>query len=248
MTVEPIEKPEYKRELIKLQIQLVMLQKHIIESGKKALVIFEGRDASGKDGTIKRLTAHASPRDTRVVALGKPRQRDVKGWYFQRYVPHLPIGGELVYFNRSWYNRAGVEPVMGYCSEEEYEEFMATVVEFERLLTKSGFLMLKYYLDISKEEQQSRLESRRNSLLKQWKISEVDKAALERWDAYTFYKDAMLQRTHSSECPWRIVQADDKRQARLNVMRDILVNLGYPDLKAAVDPPLREVVAPWESS
>lgn len=240
-----IEKPEYKRELIKLQTQLVMLQKHIIDSGMKVLVLFEGRDASGKDGTIKRLVAHASPRDTRVVALGKPRQRDVKGWYFQRYVPHLPIGGELVYFNRSWYNRAGVEKVMGYCSDDEYEEFMATVGEFENLLLKSGFQLLKYYLDISKDEQCRRLQSRRNSLLKQWKISEVDKVALERWDAYSYYRDEMFRRTHDRENPWLVVQADNKRLARLNVMRDILSRLAPPEVREAVDQPDPAIVSAY---
>lgn len=239
-------KKEYKRELIKLQIQLVMLQKHIIDTGKKVLILFEGRDASGKDGTIKRLTAHASPRDTRIVALGKPKQREAKGWYFQRYVPHLPIGGELVYFNRSWYNRAGVEMVMGYCGDDEYEEFMATVGEFEQLLIKSGFHLLKYYLDISKDVQRQRLESRRNSLLKQWKISEVDNVALERWEAYSHYRDEMFRRTHCSDNPWLVVQANNKRLARLNVMRDILSRLASPELKDAVDQPDPAIVSPYQ--
>lgn len=239
-------KQEYKQELIKLQIQLVMLQKNIIETDKKVIVLFEGRDASGKDGTIKRLVAHASPRDTRVVALGKPRQRDVKAWYFQRYVPHLPVGGELVYFNRSWYNRAGVEKVMGYCSDEEYEEFMATVGEFEKLLLKSGFQLLKYYLDISKEEQRRRLQSRRNSLLKQWKISEVDNVALDHWEAYSHCRDEMFRRTHCSENPWLVVQANNKRLARLNVMRDILARLAPPELRASADQPDPAIVSAYQ--
>ena len=169
----------YKLALYQVQVELVKFQKHVIKHGQKVLMIFEGRDASGKDGTIKRIVEHLSPRETRVVALGVPSDRDRKAWYFQRYVPHLPIAGEIVLFNRSWYNRAGVEYVLGFCTKQEYEEFMKTVPMFEQLLVHCGFTILKYYLDISREEQERRLKHRRKDPLRQWKLSPIDAQAPE---------------------------------------------------------------------
>ena len=191
----------YKTKLHELQIELVKLQKHLISRGERLLVIFEGRDASGKDGTIKRIVKHLSPRETRVVALGPPTERDRNSWYFQRYVPHLPAAQELVLFNRSWYNRAGVEHVMGFCSTEEHQLFVETVPQFEHMLVRSGITLIKYYLDISKREQKRRLASRRSSPLKQWKRSPVDDEALARWDAYTRARNEMLARTHTPIAP-----------------------------------------------
>lgn len=218
---------KYRRELHALQIELVKLQRHFIEYGDKILVVLEGRDAAGKDGVIKRIVQHLSPRETRVVALGKPSDRERSSWYFQRYVPHLPAQQEFVLFNRSWYNRAGVERVMGYCSKREYEEFMRTVLDFERMLVHSGIRLLKYYLDITQEAQRIRLQRRRDDPLKQWKVSPIDDQALARWSAYTSARDEMLVRTHTRSAPWTIVRTDDKRSARLNLIRDLLGRLDY---------------------
>lgn len=220
---------KYEASLQQLQIELVKVERHIIKHQHKVLVIFEGRDASGKDGTIKRIAEHLSPRETRVVALGKPSDKERTSWYFQRYVQHLPAAQELVFFNRSWYNRAGVEQVMGFCTESEYENFMESVIPFEHLLIGSGIQIIKYYLDISKSEQKRRLRERREDPLKQWKISPVDEVALEHWKAYSTARDAMLARTSSPLSPWIVVQADDKRVARLNVIRDLLSRLHCPD-------------------
>ena len=217
----------YDAELRRLQIQLVCLQRHLIASNEKLLVIIEGRDGAGKDGTIKRITEHMSPRETRVVALGKPSDREQTEWYFQRHVAHLPAGGELVLFNRSWYNRAGVEHVMGFCTEAEYESFLTTVPLFEDLLVRSGIRLFKYYLDIDRDEQKRRLASREHDPLKQWKISPIDKVALKHWKAYSRARDAMLSRTHSAAAPWIVVRADDKKLARLNLIRDLLSRLDY---------------------
>ncbi|SET26018.1 polyphosphate kinase 2, PA0141 family [Nitrosospira multiformis] len=224
-----ISKEDYEDTLYKLQVELVKLQRHLIECGDKILIIMEGRDASGKDGTIKRITEHLSPRETRVVALGKPSDRDRNTWYFQRYVQYLPAAQELVLFNRSWYNRAGVEKVMGFCTDAEYEEFMGSVVEFELMLIRSGIKLLKYYLDISKPEQEKRLSQRRKDPLAQWKISALDGYALEKWDEYTLARDKMLTYTHNLITPWIIVHADDKQLTRLNVIKDMLSRLDYED-------------------
>lgn len=210
-----------------LQVELVKLQRHIITHGDRILVIFEGRDAAGKDGTIKRIVQHLSPRETRVVALGKPSDRDRRSWYFQRFVPYLPAAEEMVLLNRSWYNRAGVERVMGFCTEAEYDEFLDTVPHFEQMLVQGGLRLVKYYLDISRAEQARRLEDRRIDPLKQWKVSPVDDEALTLWDAYSQARNAMLARTHTQAAPWIVVRADDKRQARLNVIRDLLSRLHY---------------------
>ncbi|HGM4940432.1 TPA: polyphosphate kinase 2, partial [Pseudomonas aeruginosa] len=180
-----IGREDYEAQLHMLQIELVKLQRHFIKCNDRILILLEGRDGAGKDGSIKRLVEHLSPRETRVVALGKPSDRDRTGWYFQRYVPHLPVGEELVVFNRSWYNRAGVEPVMGFCTAEEHEEFMNSVPKFEEMLVNSGIKLLKYYLDIGKKEQSRRLGERRRDPLKQWKSSPVDAVALKHWDGYT---------------------------------------------------------------
>jgi polyphosphate kinase 2 len=218
---------EYDNTLHRLQIELVKLQKQIIAHGERILVIFEGRDAGGKDGTIKRIVEHLSPRETRVVALGKPSDREASAWYFQRYVPYLPVAEEMVLFNRSWYNRAGVERVMGFCSEKEYEEFLETVTIFEQMLIRSGITLIKYYLDISKHEQEKRLEDRRQDPLKQWKTSPIDAVAQKHWDDYSLARNTMFARTHTLITPWTVVRADDKKLARLNVIRDLLSRTDY---------------------
>lgn len=239
-------KSEYKKELKKLQIELVKLQRHIIKNRLKILVIFEGRDASGKDGAIKRITQHLSPRETRVVALGKPTERETDAWYFQRYVSHLPVVSEMVLFNRSWYNRAGVEHVMGFCSKAEYEQFMDTVNDFEALLINSGINLIKYYLDISKHEQQKRLQKRRTDPLTQWKSSPIDEVAIAHWDNYTQARDNMLEHTSIETSPWIIVKADNKRLARLNIIRDLLSRVECPDSDEHYCNPDRAIVFPYD--
>lgn len=220
-------KPNYKEVLKALQIELVKLQKHIIKHNNKILIIFEGRDAGGKDGTIKRIIEYLSPREIRVVALGAPSDRDINSWYFQRFVGHLPTAQEMVLFNRSWYNRAGVERVMGFCNEAQYHEFLETVPSFEEMLVRSGIKLLKYYLDISKEEQKKRLKDRETDPLKQWKVSPIDKAAQKHWDEYSVARNIMLAQTHRINIPWTIVRADDKKAARINIIKDILFRLDY---------------------
>ena len=220
-------KKEYKQELRNLQVELVKLQKHIIARGDRILVLFEGRDTGGKDGTIKRIVQHLSPRETRVVALGNPSDHDRTAWYFQRYAPHLPSAEEMVLFNRSWYNRAGVERVMGFCSDAEYEEFMETVPAFEQMLIRSGIRLFKYYLDISKDEQKKRLAARRTDPLKQWKMSPIDAAAQKHWDDYSIARNDVFARTHTQLAPWAVVRANDKKLARLSVIRDMLTHLDY---------------------
>ena len=226
---ETAEPEGYKAALHGLQIELVKLQRHLIKNDLRILIIFEGRDASGKDGVIKRITQHLSPRDTRVVALGKPSDRDTQTWYFQRFVAELPASRELVLMNRSWYNRAGVEPVMGFCTKEEHEDFLLSVPQFERLLARSGTQLFKYYLDITRPEQKRRLEERRIDPLKQWKVSPIDKTALRRWDDYSAARNEMFARTHSDDLPWHVVRADDKQLARLNVIRHLMARVHCPD-------------------
>jgi polyphosphate kinase 2 len=233
------DKREYKKTLRTLQIELVKLQRHFIRCNDKILVLLEGRDTAGKDGVIKRIVQHLSPRETRVVALGKPSDRDRGSWYFQRYVPHLPAEQEFVLFNRSWYNRAGVEKVMGFCTGEEYEEFMQTVLGFEHMLVRSGIKLLKYYLDISRQEQKHRLADRRKDPLKQWKVSPIDAEATKHWAGYGLARNEMFARTHNAVTPWTVVRADDKHSARLNLIKDLLVRLHYEDKDEAalvVDP------------
>jgi len=227
-------KDEYEAQLYDLQVELVKLQKHLIHSGEQILVILEGRDAAGKDGVAKSIVEHLSPRDTRVVALGKPTERELGEWYFQRYVAQLPGGGECILFNRSWYNRAGVEKVMGFCTKKQHEQFMGTVNDFESVLVRSGVRLFKYYLDISKDEQAQRLDDRRKDPLTQWKISPIDQQAQKKWSAYSEARDEMLRRTHHSDAPWTVVQSDNKKHARLNLMRDLLGRLDYQDKNKAV--------------
>jgi polyphosphate kinase 2 len=219
---------ESKKALVKLQVELVKLQRDVIGNNRKILIILEGRDAGGKDGAIKRVIKHLSPRDTRVVALPKPSDREQGEWYFQRYIAQLPAAQEMVLFNRSWYKRAGVERVMGFCTDDQYEDFMTSVVDLEAQLIRSGITLIKYYLDISKAEQKKRLNSRRESPLKQWKISPIDAQAGKHWEDYSKARNAMFARTHTLISPWIVVRADDKRQARLNLIRDLLARLSYP--------------------
>jgi polyphosphate kinase len=226
-----ITREDYEAQLHMLQVELVKLQRHFIGCGDRILVILEGRDAAGKDGSIKRIVEYLSPRETRVVALGKPSDRDRSGWYFQRYVPHLPVAEELVLFNRSWYNRAGVEHVMGFCTPAEHEEFMNSVPKFEEMLVNSGIKLLKYYLDIGKDEQIKRLAERKRDPLKQWKVSPIDAVAVKHWKAYSDARDAMLLRTHTAIAPWHVLRTDNKRLARLNLMRDMLSRLHYAGKK-----------------
>lgn len=235
-------KKAYKEELHALQIELVKLQKHFIKHGERILVIFEGRDSGGKDGTIKRIVQHLSPRETRVVALGKPSERDRTSWYFQRYVPHLPAAEEMVLFNRSWYNRAGVERVMDFCTKDEYEEFIDTVPAFEQMLIRSGISLFKYYLDISKDEQKKRLAARRTDPLKQWKMSPIDAVAQKHWDDYSRARNDMFARTHSALAPWTVVRANDKKLARLCVIKDLLSRLDYTGKDEEVVCPNPDVV------
>jgi polyphosphate kinase 2 len=223
---------EYDEQLRELQIELVKFQRELIAQARKVCVVVEGRDGAGKDGSIKRIIEHLSPRDTRVVALGKPTDRDGKSWYFQRFVPHLPASGEFVLFNRSWYNRAGVEPVMGFCSKDEQKEFLREAPEFERMLTRAGMQLVKYYLDISKEEQKERLEERRKNPLKQWKISPIDAAAIKKWDDYSNARDKMLHKTSHKSAPWFVVNANSKKRARLNIIRHLLAHCDYKDKRA----------------
>jgi polyphosphate kinase 2 len=225
---------DYEKQLHLLQIEGVKLQRHVIRHGKQLLVLFEGRDAAGKDGSIKRLVEYLSPRDTRVVALGAPSDRESGAWYFQRYVAHLPVAGETVFFNRSWYNRAGVERVMGFCSKAECEAFLQATPRFEALLVQSGVQLLKYYLDIDRDTQIERLADRAEDPLKQWKRSAIDAVAVQHWKAYSAARDAMLLRTDTELAPWTLVRANNKMLARLNLMRDLLSRVDYAGKKKSL--------------
>jgi polyphosphate kinase 2 len=221
----------YFRELFRLQRDLVKLQDWIAARGAKAVVIFEGRDAAGKGGVIKRITQRLNPRVCRVVALPAPSEREKAQWYFQRYVPHLPARGEIVLFDRSWYNRAGVERVMGFCSEDEVEEFFRSVPEFERMLVRSGITLIKYWFSITDSEQHLRFEMRIHDPLKQWKLSPMDLQSRVRWEAYTKAKEEMLERTHIPEAPWWIIEAVDKKRARLNCLAHLLTRFSYEEIE-----------------
>ena len=212
----------YFTELLRLQGELVKLQDWVVERGLKVVVLFEGRDAAGKGGVIKRITQRLNPRVCRVVALPAPNARERTQWYFQRYVAHLPAAGEIVLFDRSWYNRAGVERVMGFCTEEECEDFFRWVPEFERMLVSSGIIFLKYWFSITDDEQHLRFTMRMRDPLKQWKLSPMDLESRRRWEAYTKAKEVMLERTHTPEAKWWIVEADDKKRARLNCLHHLL--------------------------
>ena len=244
-------KKKKKEILHELFIELVKLQKEVIASGLKLLVILEGRDAAGKDGTIKRIIKHLSPRETIVVALGKPTDFQEREWYFQRYTAHLPVSGEFVLFNRSWYNRLGVEKVMGFCTHKQYKSFFTEVASFESGLVDGGFIILKYYLDISKEEQQQRLEDRKKDPLKQWKTSPIDEVAQKHWKDYSDARDEMLIKTNFKYAPWFIVNADKKKATHIALITHILDRMKYKNKNeklvshnyGLVDPATPEIIA-----
>jgi polyphosphate kinase len=226
---EKEDRRQYFRELFRLQGELVKLQDWVKNTGHKVVILFEGRDAAGKGGVIKRITQRLNPRVCRVAALPAPNDRERTQWYFQRYVSYLPAAGEIVLFDRSWYNRAGVERVMGFCTDEQYEEFFRTVPEFEKMLVSSGIQLIKYWFSISDEEQQSRFLGRIHDPLKQWKLSPMDLESRSRWEDYTKAKEIMLERTHIPEAPWWVVQADDKKKARLNCIHHLLGQMPYAE-------------------
>ncbi|MCX7179908.1 MAG: polyphosphate kinase 2 [Proteobacteria bacterium] len=217
----------YERQKYRLQVELLKLQAWVKETGQKVVILFEGRDAAGKGGTIKRFMEHVNPRGARVVALEKPSELERGQWYFQRYVQHLPTAGEIVLFDRSWYNRAGVERVMGFCTDEEYQEFMRQAPEFERMMVRNGTHLLKFWFSVSREEQRRRFKERKVHPLKQWKLSPIDLASLDKWDSYTKAKEAMFFHTDTADAPWTVIKSDCKKRARLNAMRYILHRLPY---------------------
>lgn len=225
---------KYFRELFRLQGELVKLQDWVASSGHKVVILFEGRDAAGKGGVIKRITQRLNPRICRVAALPAPNERERTQWYFQRYVSHLPAAGEIVLFDRSWYNRAGVERVMGFCDDAQYEEFFRSVPDFERMLVRSGIQLIKYWFSISDQEQHLRFLGRAHDPLKQWKLSPMDLESRRRWEQYTKAKEIMLERTHIEEAPWRIVEAVDKKKARLNCIQHLLSQIPYEEIKHPV--------------
>lgn len=220
---------EYEQELNKLQIELLKFQNYVKEQGLKVLMIFEGRDAAGKGGTIKRITEHLNPRGARVIALEKPSDRETSQWYFQRYTQYLPSAGEIVLFDRSWYNRAGVEPVMGFCTTQEHHEFLKEVPEFEQMLVKSGTILMKFYFSVSKKEQAKRFKKREVDPLKQYKLSPVDKESQKLWDKYTIAKFSMLMASNADISPWTVIKSDNKKQARINCIKHILSHVEYPN-------------------
>ncbi|MES2188195.1 MAG: polyphosphate kinase 2 [Pseudomonadota bacterium] len=239
-TVDKAERRAYFRELFRLQGELVKLQDWVQHSRQKVVILFEGRDAAGKGGVIKRITQRLNPRVARVAALPAPNDRERTQWYFQRYVAHLPAAGEMVLFDRSWYNRAGVERVMGFCDEADYEEFFRSVPEFERMLVRSGIKLIKYWFSITDEEQHLRFLGRIHDPLKQWKLSPMDLESRRRWEEYTHAKETMLERTHIPEAPWWVVQADDKKKARLNCIAHLLGQMPYEEVPhPPVDLPAR---------
>ncbi|WP_167647396.1 polyphosphate kinase 2 [Mameliella alba] len=219
----------YERDKARLQAELLKVQLWAQETGQKFVLLFEGRDAAGKGGTIKRFTEHLNPRSARVVALNKPTEQERGQWYFQRYIEHLPTAGEIVLYDRSWYNRAGVERVMGFCEPNDYLEFMRQTPDLERMLVRSGIRMYKYWFSVTQEEQLARFQSRETDPLKQWKLSPIDKASLDKWDDYTEAKEAMFFYTDTADAPWTVIKSDDKKRARLNCMRHFLSTLDYPD-------------------
>ena len=235
-----LSRKSYERQKYRLQVELLKLQAWVKETGQRVVVLFEGRDAAGKGGTIKRFMEHLNPRGARVVALEKPTEAERGQWYFQRYVEHLPTAGEIVLFDRSWYNRAGVERVMGFCSEGEYQEFMRQAPEFERMLVRQGIHLFKFWFSVSRREQRRRFKEREVHPLKQWKLSPIDKASLDKWDDYTRAKEAMFFHTDTTDSPWIVIKSDCKKRARLNGLRYLLHKLPYvrkdPDVIGAVDP------------
>ncbi len=235
----------YSETLRQLQIELVKLQRQLIKDGARVLVIVEGRDAAGKDGAIKRLTEHMSPRETRIHAPGKPSNREETEWYFQRFVPYLPAAEEFVVFNRSWYNRSGVERVMGFSTERQVEEFYVSVVPFEEMLVRDGIAIRKFYLDISRREQERRLKARESDPLTQWKVSEVDEAAIKNWKAYSKARDEMFARTSHPPVPWCVLRADDKKIARIELIRALLAGFAYKGKDDDLATPDASIVFPW---
>ncbi len=231
MPVKKIPRKVYERELVKLQVELAKLQRWIRVTGQKVVVVFEGRDAAGKGGTIKRITECLNPRICRVVALNKPTERERTQWYFQRYVPHLPAAGEMVLFDRSWYNRAGVEWVMGFCTEEEYVEFLRSCPEFERMLVRSGIILIKYWFSVSSEEQERRFQARLKDPTKRWKLSPIDLESRLRWVEYSQAKDRMFAYTDIKQAPWYVVNADNKKRARLNCIHHLLSLIPYEEIE-----------------
>ena len=233
------EKLAYEQELHRLQVELLKFQNHVKDKGLKILMIFEGRDAAGKGGTIKRITEHLNPRGARVVALEKPSDKETSQWYFQRYATHLPAAGEIVIFDRSWYNRSMVEPVMGFCTEREHHKFLKDAPAFEKMIVDEGIQLFKFYFSVSKKEQEKRFKSRENDPLKQYKLSPVDKESQRLWDEYSLAKYMMLSATHTNIAPWTIVKSDDKKKARINCIKHILNFVKYPnkikDKKITVD-------------
>ena len=229
-----VRKAEYEKQKEQLQVELLKAQNWVKATGQRIVVIFEGRDAAGKGGTIKRFMEHLNPRTARVVALEKPTEQERGQWYFQRYLKHLPSAGEMVFFDRSWYNRAGVERVMGFCDSLEYLEFMRQVPDLERMLARSGILLFKYWFSVTQEEQQRRFASRSQDPLKQWKLSPIDQESQNKWAEYTDAKEAMFFYTDTADAPWTIVKSDDKKRARLNCMQHFLSKLDYPDKDAEV--------------
>ncbi len=220
-------KKEYESEKAKLQVELLKMQKWVRSSGQKLILVFEGRDAAGKGGTIKRFTEHLNPRFARVIALNVPTTSERNQWYFQRYVQHFPTSGEIVLFDRSWYNRAGVERVMGFCTDEEHQQFMSTVAIIEEMWVDSGIRIYKYWFSVTKQEQAERFQKRADDPLKQWKLSDIDKSSIRLWDKYTQAKEALFHQTDTEKAPWIVVKSDDKKRARINCMRDLLTRLPY---------------------
>ena len=224
-----LKRKEYESQKRELQIELLKAQSWAKRTDQRIVALFEGRDAAGKGGTIKRFMEHLNPRAARVVALTKPTNIERNQWYFQRYVEHLPTAGEMVFFDRSWYNRAGVERVMGFCTDDEYREFLNQVPEFERMLVRSGITLFKFWFSVTQEEQSRRFDSRETDPLKQWKVSPIDIASRELWDEYTEAREAMFRNTNTVDNPWTLFKSDDKKRARLNCMRYYLTHLDYPD-------------------
>jgi polyphosphate kinase len=225
---------EYEQQKRELQIEFLKVQSWVKETGERIVILFEGRDAAGKGGTIKRIMEHLNPRGARVVALEKPSEEEKGQWYFQRYVKNLPTAGEIALFDRSWYNRAGVERVMGFCTPTEYLEFMRQTPEFERMLVRSGIRVFKLWFSVGRQEQLRRFQARRKDPLKQWKLSPIDMASLDKWDDYTAAKEAMFFHTDTADCPWTVVKSDDKKRARINAMRFLLQSLDYPNKNVEV--------------